>query len=102
MKFLQTAVLAASAGFASAWNSKGHVLVARIADLILEEKSPSTITHVEDKLSYLKKSNPDWTKKEGNHPLVECTTFADDIKRKGGGYQSGWHFIDTPYLDEGG
>lgn len=34
--------------------------------------------------------------------MVECTTFADDIKFKGGSYQSGWHFIDTPYLDEGG
>lgn len=34
--------------------------------------------------------------------MVECVTFADDIKYKGGGYQSGWHFIDTPYLDQGG
>lgn len=34
--------------------------------------------------------------------MVECVTFADDIKYKGGGYQSGWHFIDTPFLDEGG
>jgi len=34
--------------------------------------------------------------------MVECTTFADDIKFKGGAYQSGWHFIDTPFLDEGG
>lgn len=34
--------------------------------------------------------------------MVECVTFADDIKSKGGSYQSGWHFIDTPFLDEGG
>ena len=34
--------------------------------------------------------------------MVECATFADDIKFKGGSYQKGWHFIDTPYLDEGG
>lgn len=34
--------------------------------------------------------------------MVECTTFGDDIKYKGGGYQSGWHFIDSPYFDQGG
>lgn len=39
---------------------------------------------------------------EGEYPFVECATFADEIKAKGGSWQSGWHFIDTPYLDEGG
>jgi hypothetical protein len=39
---------------------------------------------------------------EGDYPFVECATFADEIKAKGGSWQSGWHFIDTPYLDEGG
>ena len=34
--------------------------------------------------------------------MVECVTFADDIKFKGGSYQSSWHFIDTPFLDDGG
>jgi hypothetical protein len=27
--------------------------------------------------------------------------LADDIKRTGGGYQSDWHFIDNPYVDNG-
>ena len=76
--------------------------MARVAQNILEKKSPETLTQVEDILSVLKKSDPSWTVKEGDHPMVECTTFADDIKYKGGGYQSGWHFIDTPFLDEGG
>lgn len=39
---------------------------------------------------------------EGQYPFVECATFADEIKAKGGSWQSGWHFIDTPNLDEGG
>ena len=34
--------------------------------------------------------------------MVECTTYADDIKYKGGGFQSAWHFDDVPYLDQGG
>lgn len=33
--------------------------------------------------------------------MVECATFADDFKYKGGYYQKQWHFIDTPYLDDG-
>ena len=62
----------------------------------------TTIDQVESILSILKKNDPTWTKKEDKHPFVECVTFADDIKYKGGSYQSGWHFIDTPFLDEGG
>lgn len=34
--------------------------------------------------------------------MVECATFADYIKYKGGSYQKGWHFIDIPYFDQGG
>ena len=41
------------------------------------------------------------TPHEGSYPFVECATFADEIKAKGGRFQSGWHFVDNPYLDEG-
>lgn len=34
--------------------------------------------------------------------MSECATFADEIKGKGARWQSGWHFIDEPLLDEGG
>lgn len=85
-----------------AWGGKGHLIVARIANDILEVDSPDTIEAIESILSVLKKSNPTWTIKEGKHSMVECVTFGDDIKRKGGGYQSGWHFVDTPLLDQGG
>lgn len=53
-------------------------------------------------LSVYAKSNPTMTKLERDYPFVECATFADEIKAKGGSFQSGWHFVDTPYLDEGG
>jgi hypothetical protein len=86
-------------GQASAWWGNGHLLVARVAYELLDD---STIGQVEDILSILKKSDPKWTIKEGKYPFVECTTFADDIKYKGGSYQSMWHFIDTPFLDQGG
>lgn len=101
MKLLSIALLASST-VVNAWWGKGHLLVSRMAHDILKEKSPKTIEQVDDLLAVLKKSDPDWTVKEGKHPLVECATFADDIKYKGGGYQKGWHFIDQPYLDQGG
>lgn len=86
-------------GQTNAWWGNGHLLVARVAYELLDQQ---TIDQVEDILSVLKKSDPSWTHLEGDHPFVECVTFADDIKYKGGSYQSGWHFIDTPFLDEGG
>lgn len=53
-------------------------------------------------LSTYANSNPDMTSLEGDYPFVECSTFADEIKSKGGSYQADWHFIDNPFLDEGG
>lgn len=50
------------------------------------KNSPETVANVEKTLLILKKSDPDWTQKENKFPFVECTTFADDIKFKGGNY----------------
>lgn len=33
--------------------------------------------------------------------MTECATFADNIKGEGYSFQSGWHFIDQPYYNEG-
>ena len=35
------------------------------------------------------------------YPFVECTTLADDMKYSGWSWQSNWHYVDTPFLDEG-
>jgi hypothetical protein len=75
-------------------------LVARIAYNILEQESPETIQGVENILKSLETSGSTWTTGEKDHPFVECVTFADNIKNKGGSYQSNWHFVDTPYYDE--
>ena len=85
-----------------AWWGNGHLLTSRVAFEILQADSPDVANDVENILLVLKKSDASWTNKEKDHAMVECVTFADDIKYKGGGYQSGWHFIDTPFLDQGG
>jgi hypothetical protein len=97
-----TLAAAALVDTTNAWWGTGHLLVARIANDLLMNQSPSQLIATESLLGVLKRNDPSSTQKEGDHPFVECTTFADDIKGKGGSYQAGWHFIDQPFLDEGG
>lgn len=47
-------------------------------------------------------SHPEETGDEKDHSFTECACYADNIKDTFGGFQYIWHFIDTPYLDEGG
>lgn len=47
-------------------------------------------------------SHPDMIVHEKDHSFTECATFADDIKETFGNWQTPWHFIDQPYLDEPG
>jgi hypothetical protein len=97
MKFSKTLsllLLGVLTNEAKAWWANGHLFVARIAYELLQKDSAVVIDDVNEILDVLKKSDPSWTKKEDQHPFVECVTFADDIKYKGGSYQSPWHFID--------
>ena len=105
MNFISKTVVLATAALSSvsAWKASGHLLVARIAyDKLQKDGDQSTIDKVEVILKTLQKDFPTWTVKEGEHSFVEGVTFADDIKYKGGGFQSSWHFNNEPYLDEGG
>jgi len=36
------------------------------------------------------------------YPYIECSTFADDIKYHGGAWQSDFHFINIPFIDQEG
>lgn len=95
-------IAAALAGTTNAWFGTGHLLVARVARNLLETEAPEQLAKAEQILSTLDKYDEKLTKNEGKHVFVECATFADDFKYHGGYYQKGWHFIDQPYLDEGG
>jgi hypothetical protein len=56
---------------------------------------------INEMLQYLRVSDPELTSHEDAHSFVECATFADDIKYHGGAWQSDYHFIDVPYVEEG-
>lgn len=51
-------------------------------------------------LSYLEAYDPELTYREVDHPFVECSTFADDIKYHGGAWQSDFHFEDKIFQDK--
>ena len=53
-------------------------------------------------LSTLKQSNPSLTTDEDDHPFTECANFADNIKGMGYSFQTHWHYVDQPYLSDGG
>jgi hypothetical protein len=89
-------------GEASAWWGRGHLMVNRIAYEALEQENPAVLKAANDILNTLHQTMPDMVTNESQWPFVECATWADDIKGKGGKFQSGWHFIDRPFLDEGG
>ena len=81
MKFYLAALVSTAAG----WWDTGHLLTARVAFDILNEKSPETVTAVNDLLAPLRKSDPGYTSSEtAEHGFVECATWADEIKGKGG------------------
>lgn len=106
-------VLVTFIGRSLTWWNDGHMLskksivfniflVAKIAYDILDKEDPSALESAEQLLKVLTDKDPSQTKSEKNYPFVECATFADEIKGRGGYWQSDWHFADFPYFDEGG
>ena len=78
-----------------------HVLVARHAQELLEAEDPVAYQAVLDELAPLKADYPDLTYAEGEHPMTESATFADNIKALGYTWQNSWHFSNRPYYDQG-
>lgn len=82
----------------AAWNSETHLMTARKAYDILKQKNPAALQKAEDVLT--KFSDYSISNHEKDYPFVECVTWPDDIKRIGGGWQSGWHFDDQPVFGD--
>ena len=58
---------------------------------------PDVLEKADTILSHLSK----FTALEDQHPFVECATFADEIKGKGWNDQSGLHYTNMPFFDQG-
>jgi hypothetical protein len=91
-------VLGLTTAQTNAWWGNGHMFTARIAYDILEEQHPTLLEKANGILANL----ADFTDLETpEHAFVECATFPDKIKHRGFGAQAHWHFVDTPFFDEG-
>ena len=67
-----------------AWNLQTHMTIARIAYDILEKDSPDALRIAE---AYLGLYSDNITRDgERDHPFVECVTYADMIKYRGGSW----------------
>ena len=75
--------------------------MANIAEKVLEEQNPTALKAANDLLLKLGEYNSTWVVNEDKHAFVECATFADDFKYHGEMWQSDFHFIDFPWIEEG-
>jgi len=66
----------------------------------LSKEAPAVFSKALTELHTLQDNHPDVVVNERDHSFTECATFADDIKLTFGAFQTNWHFIDQPYLDE--
>ena len=78
------------------------MILARSAEQILSEEAPEVLDKALADLDLLPKNHPEMIEHERDHRFTECATYADDIKPTWGGFQTSWHFINLPYLDEDG
>lgn len=101
-QFIIATALAALATESNAFWDKGHLILARRAQAILEDEAPEVLAACLDALVPLQEYYSSLTTSEGNHPFTECASFADEIKGKGYSWQSGWHYVNIPYLPDGG
>lgn len=79
------------------WWNTGHLVVARIAYDYIVERDQTVMDRAEGILSGISM----YTTLEKNHPFVEAATFPDYIKEYGWSDQSLWHYVDTPFFDQG-
>jgi hypothetical protein len=76
--------------------------VSGIAERVLDEKAPSALTAANKLLTYYADYDTEGkTEHEGDHAFVETATFADDVKYHGEAWQSDFHFVTQPYVEEG-
>ena len=88
MKQTSVAIFTAAAisGEARAFWGKGHLLVSRVAESVLQTQESSVLEKALEELSTLTQSHPDMIELEKDHPFTECATFADEIKGSFGGF----------------
>ena len=76
--------------------STGHMIIAKIAQNELMNSNSNLFDLVDREVKILSQ----WSK-EKDHAFVESATWADDNKGVAWMAFNGWHFVDTPIMEEG-
>ena len=84
---------------ANSYNFETHMVIARIAYDILSKEDPATLSKAKALLE-MYQDQVIREKESINYAFVECATWADEIKMRGGGYQSSWHYKNQPFVDD--
>ena len=91
--FIKVAAISLWCGGALGWNSLGHMMVARIAELQLQASSPDTLAKAYACLSSL---NPFF--KETPNSLLEAAVMPDYLNFDFGGFLAYYHYTNTPII----
>ena len=83
MKIAVSFAVLGTVSLTSAWSINGHLYVANIAERLLAENAPDKLSKAYELLDALTEFSPNFTRREDEHALVECSTFADDYKYRG-------------------
>merc|ERR1712166_1048947 len=86
----------------ASYSINGHLATANIGQDLLTTNNPTVLAAAVQELVALQQFDPDLVYREGMYPFIECSTFADDIKYHGGAWQSDYHFINFPFVDQAG
>lgn len=76
--------------------STGHMIIAKIAEEELAKMNPHVLEMVVKDIKEISQFS-----KEKDHNLVESSTWADDNKGVAWMAFNGWHFVDSPVIEEG-
>jgi len=75
------------------------MVIARIAYDILSKEDPATLSKAKALLE-MYQDQVIKEKESKNFAFVECATWPDEIKMRGGSYQSSWHYKNKPFVDD--
>ena len=92
--FLTLCCLALLAVSANAWWCTGHMIIAEIARMHMDEGVEDKVNAV---IAQLKADGPF----DKCSSLIPCACWADDLKSDGLTAMAGWHFINQPYDPSG-
>lgn len=78
------------------WWENGHMMVAQIAEILLQKNSPKVYAFANDLVHAMNGLDSDI-----DNTFVTCASWPDDIKDKAMSFWNDWHYFDRPINPQG-